>query len=615
MDGFIVLFDWLLSQVTHGGINAVKAIATLLWWLEKIVANVSHWFTSTDTWFTIMNSITTALSTIMPDILRNLTGIALPLMFTIAGLFMVVMAQDKSPVKLHHGIAWFVLVGALFINPIAGENGYTLITKVEQLRHFANTTIVALVAPQGDDRDLLAVPMRATIAEIEDSGWRLPATFEAQYFPPPSAFATRRADFSLFGSMNIEIESAGAQGARQSSATQGLLMATVSLIPTGLIAMFGIVYAILSAGTILLITMFFASLPLGFLEIGKEILFNLGRQYLGIVSMTFTNSLFIGLVIQTSLLTVTNPTLEGMITYIPIALLFGIVLQFMINASWFYLTNTIKTVTATIETVTARNLGTTPEAIKKNALTTQAGQSADSLAKLAMIGTIALATGGTGIAMGAIASQGKLGAVGVLANTFAPKNDIATGYNAVMRSRHGVVGAAANLAQSAQKKTEQKKTVTVEENVQVTQTDNPLVHLLTQPESAPESADLPALYQIKELTKKWEANEIAQYVATIQTATESSKKTGENAIEIAYRTINPKLSKTMRKTLATAGVCLSASLDLTESIADEKPASEKLSRPTPPPLDPNPVEYDDPFEDFNLEPEPFHHQDYQGEEP
>lgn len=408
-NGIRVLIEFILSQITSGMISAIEGITTFIWWLEKTVGNIAYWFASQDVWATILQSILDVMANVLPSVLgATVVATLFPLALALGGLFMVAQMEERSPVKPADAMVWMVFLTILFINPIPGASGYTLIDQLETVRRNIADTIVSIVAPTGDPRDIVAIPMRATPAgDMSHPRFELPTQFESDYFPAVTNTNTVTAVFFdnwLMGRWEIDfiIEDEGAQRVRQEQAREGLLMAIVSLAPLFLLAEFGVIYMLISAGVMLLILFFFASIPLGFFDIGREIMINIGKMYATIVSLTIASSLFLGIAIQAVLLTLTNnPTLGQMMGFLPVALIYGLVMGMIIKTAYWLLTNVLQVVTTSVRAVVATQVGRGDVPTADPAHEKAMGL-AGNVAGLATIGVASLAMGGIKTAIPAI---------------------------------------------------------------------------------------------------------------------------------------------------------------------------------------------------------------------
>lgn len=411
-NGLRVLFEFILSQVTSMAIAGLEQAVTLIWWLEKAVANIAMWFASEDVWASILQSVLDVMEARLPDVL-NATVIAtlFPLALALGGLFMVAQMEEKAPVKPVDALVWMVFVVILFINPVPGASGYTLIDQIETTRRDIADTITTIIAPTGDPRDIVAIPMRAIPAtDMDHYRFELPPQFETAFFPPASDMETITAVFIdnwLFGTIQFDftIENEGAQQARQAQAREGFLLAFVSLASVALLGEFGIVYMLISAGVMVLILFFFASIPLGFFDVGKEIMTNIGKLYVTMVSLTIASSLFLGIAIQAVIVTLTNnPSLTQMMTFVPIALVYGLVMAMIIKTAYWLLTNTLQVVTNSVRAVVATQSGRGDVPTENPAHEKALGLAGD-VAGLATIGVSSLAMGGIQTAIPAVAGS------------------------------------------------------------------------------------------------------------------------------------------------------------------------------------------------------------------
>ena len=142
---------------------------------------------------------------------------------------------------------------------------------------------------------------------------------------------------------------------RQKQYISGLVRMVVTVLAALVLLLFGIVFALLTAASLVLIIFFFAMLPLGFFEFGGAVLSGLMRQYTSVVGL----SLFIAVMVR--LMEGVTGTIFGavsdfsdvlgLLTYLGMLLIIGLGLQMAVRTAWGLMDGTFTVLRASVQTV------------------------------------------------------------------------------------------------------------------------------------------------------------------------------------------------------------------------------------------------------------------------
>jgi hypothetical protein len=337
------LARWLEIVLKSAIIWVVKGLSLAIWYLEKVAAWVSEQIITSTIWETISDNMMNSLAAALPDTFRNI------LFGTGGGLFYIAMIgvslilvvphllkNGNQPVQFERVMGWSMLVVVMFI---ASTAGYDALSGIEQLRM---QTINGIVSGWGGGSvtDFVARPMSATPAEINVNEFLLPAAFEAEYFPAPSAFELIEITFydaPLIGSNSatVTVETADSIAFRTTQATLGSVLAIVNLIPTVMVVILAMSFAALTASALVLILFFLLSVPVGLFEVGGALLSQIASRYVIVWALSIFIATFPAMLLGVADLTLTPPvTLPDLFTYIAVLLVAVVAVQHV--AKWVY---------------------------------------------------------------------------------------------------------------------------------------------------------------------------------------------------------------------------------------------------------------------------------------
>jgi hypothetical protein len=323
----------LVEKVQLAQISAMKFLVTVYWLLARVLL----WLTEnvlTGQWqATVRESLLNELTTIMggrSGVLvqivgggAGLFGIALLL----AGLFMTFpMLEGAKLVKVDRVLVWGALLMALFIG---SSYGFDLIGGIEALRVQMMMIVSGGAASPDAPLDqpallqdklpaealsnLITIPMMASDTEAHtltnETLWTLPLNMTARsyggvggYFPSIDDRDKKAFRVTAGSMLNDQLELIyRAEMVKPSVIEQNTTLARMGLVRMAMgyygamiLALFGLVFIILTVASLIMIVFFVAALPLGFFEFGGQILLNLGKQYMGVVAL----SLFAALTVR-----------------------------------------------------------------------------------------------------------------------------------------------------------------------------------------------------------------------------------------------------------------------------------------------------------------------------
>ena len=417
MNWFQVLMEWLQMQSNNLIIGLTRGMAQSLWYVEKVIAFLSDQITTSAIWRDAMDQMVTSLSNELPPVLRNILfgagGGLFYMALILAGMFLIVpqlMQYGRRLVELDRILLMSLLVIALFISSTAG---YNFIIGIETARQDLSATVTGAFAGSGSLSQLIAAPMQASSAEVVAIGdFNLPAIYTDTYFPAPTEFNTVEIVFYdnwVMGrsAFELQIESPASQLARRQSATQGVLIAAITLAPAWIVILITIAFAALTAVALVLIIFFLVSLPMGLFEYGATILGQIGRKYIFVWMLSLLMSVFPSVLLGVSEVTLSDtPTLTNLITYISVLVIVQLAVLYTVQMVFRTLTTTFETVSASLRTAVAPHATGVPLPMTQRSLPNETlGMLATAVAAPLLP---ALATAGVAVAGSAAGAFGKL---------------------------------------------------------------------------------------------------------------------------------------------------------------------------------------------------------------
>lgn len=414
-DGWALIVEWLLSHLVDLQIAFLNGIATLFWWFSKLINQLVEFLITENLWELLLDSLLAATQASMPEILTSLVFSPTGLFYIalcLAGILLIIGYGDAQIAEPRQVIVWAVLIAVLFVST---TTGYDLIEFVEDGRRWVSGEILTIVAPEGDVSDLVAIPMRATPDEVADLAFVLPAQFTAEFFYEPEESDFNVEEGLLFDSwftgqiiLDLLLEEEAAQDARRAAALDGLLLSLLTLAPASLGAMFGFILAGIAASVLVLIIYFLCALPLGLFSFGKEIIQSIFKQYALMWLLTLTSTMLIALLMGTGdIFLPLNPGIATVVGYLPMLLVVGTAVWFLLKATWQAMLGTMGLVTATLRVALAGTAQNTelPDGgdVPLLGQFQKAQEAANNLAGLAVLGVAAAVTGGAGAVVPALA--------------------------------------------------------------------------------------------------------------------------------------------------------------------------------------------------------------------
>ena len=361
----------LINTVQVGFISLQKTSVTWYWFLARLVAGVAEMMMDGDFWSTVRDGLMTQLRTVMGGeggVLAELIGgnagffyIAIML----AGVLMTFpLIGDLHLVKIERVISWGVVLIVLFV---AGSAGFDLIDGIERLR----VDMMRVIA--GSDNydsliDLIALPMMATPDEARtidaEEPWVLPGAYELTYFREinDSDYEPVRILLGEVGTTFLDFVVRGelldddTLTRRQEAAANGGVRVVVGVFSAYVMALFGAIFALLTAASLVLILFFVASLPLGFFEFGGDILMGIFKQYIAVVALSLFAGVmvrFMGGVVTTQILPTADLTPTGLPAFLAAMVIVMIALMFAVNRAWGILDGSVGIMQTTISHIGA----------------------------------------------------------------------------------------------------------------------------------------------------------------------------------------------------------------------------------------------------------------------
>lgn len=425
-------------------LSILETIARLLWLVARFIANLAEALLRGQIWQTIRQGLLEQLQSVMGGsggVLSQVAGGGNGLFLVallLAGLVMVFPLLGASRlVQPDRVILWGVVLFALFIG---GTQGFDLTNAVENLRVHIIETIAE--GENGDGLiDLVALPVGAAPDEARQLDTNdlmtLPQVMVQDHFiglPVGSrcqgegggvdecqkyrviAFETNIAGQDLeymFAAVKYKPD---VIDGRQKQYTSGVVRMIVTLLATLVLLLFGMVFALLTAASLVLIIFFVAMLPLGFFEFGSVVLSGLMRQYTSVVGLSLFAAVMVRLmggVTGTIFGAVSDfSDILGLLTYLGMLLIIGLGLQMAVRTAWGLVDGTFTVLRASVQTVSSMAFAAGGGPLGRTA---QATSGAVKAASSKVVNTAMAA--GAGLAAGGLSTAFLAGAGGMLSNT------------------------------------------------------------------------------------------------------------------------------------------------------------------------------------------------------
>jgi hypothetical protein len=445
-----------------------ELIVTTIWWFEKLIALITISLTETNLWRTIMAFVMDALKPLAARQIRDMAfgvpGIVglLYVAVMLAGLLMIVPTGTKL-VKIDRVLLWAALISVLFFT--AGQPGFDLMASFEELRLGMMKNMLGASGARGL-YDLLAMPMLAPNTSL-DLTPLMSDQFKASYFPPPQLEKkvirlvlfklpiVTGGEVEVGPSITVMTETKDNYTAREGRSILGLLLVLLCLIPTYVIAQFGLVFGCLAAGAIILMVFFVATIPLGFFEFGASILMGLVKQYVYLFALTILASTLVALMLGITAARfpagIPDFTLPEFVSYLVLIVVIGIGMTFVSKMAWEAMTSSFDVVGKVTGEIGALAFvgGANPanEKQQDGGLLGKVGTAGITMGLAALTGgsSLAIAAAGAGTMLGRTKTGSALGRGLMLAGR---DNDVARDYSAaamgggdLMSSAMGIVSA------------------------------------------------------------------------------------------------------------------------------------------------------------------------------
>ena len=349
--------EWLDAAVNQMMIEAMKAAATLLWFIEKVAAGIARFLSDQDMWSLILDSSMDAIRGFMPGVLGQLVlghNGMFYLALMLAGIFLILPNLGTTRlVEAPRAVLWGVILISLFIS---GQFGYDLLGYAENIRSYSAQTVINAASGGASSSldSLVAVPMRASPPDMQDYAFKLPTAFEEEYFPEATDYEEIPV-FEFTGiinwSLTITVETPESQQQRREQAQVGLALAALTLVAGYVLALFAFVFATLTAAALTLIIFFVVALPLGFFEFGMGILNGIIRQYAYLFAVTLLAVGLAGILAaaQWTVFTGPPPSPAELLAFVPILLIVSVAMGYVARMAGSTLAATFGMVTTSIQ--------------------------------------------------------------------------------------------------------------------------------------------------------------------------------------------------------------------------------------------------------------------------
>lgn len=265
------------------GIGILKGLAIVLWIVDRAAAFLFSKTVIDNGWLlALKDQMLHLLAGIMPGMLREVAFGGSGIMYValaLSGLVMMLpmLGLGARLVRPERVMLWGVLLSLLFVS---GSFGYDFINAFEDFRQDTVERIAQGGGAMPLDK-LLLYPMRAGDGDLgltEDMA-RLPMIFESSYFPAPQLIEVTISEGGVLGLGNANVERLEDIGERFSKAMTGAFYSVISLFGAYLLIIVSLTYALLTFTALVLMLFLFAALPLGFFEIGGQLLLGIVQRY------------------------------------------------------------------------------------------------------------------------------------------------------------------------------------------------------------------------------------------------------------------------------------------------------------------------------------------------
>ena len=288
--------NWVARGLTGAAIWLLKGMAQVAWLLDRASAFIYSKSILDNAWLlNLKEQMSSLFASMMPGMLQSVafgSGGLMYVAFAIAGLLMMIPFWGAGArfVRPERVMIWGALLSVLFV---VGTFGYDFISGIESYRQ---TLVGGIVQGSGMPLDnMIQQPMLAGSGDLGFGGdlMALPPMFDSTYFPTPELLEVTISEGGGFGFGNALIEPEYRIQERLVLSQQGGFYAVVSLFGAWLLILTGVTYVLLSFTSLILIVFIFAALPLGFFEIGGQILLDLAGRYFQVVIFSLTLAIFL----------------------------------------------------------------------------------------------------------------------------------------------------------------------------------------------------------------------------------------------------------------------------------------------------------------------------------
>jgi len=294
-----ILENMMTRFLADLGVGILRGHAIIVWVIDRVGAFIFQKTAIDNGWLlSLKEQMMASLTGMMPGLLRNIAFGSSGLMYValaLSGLMMMLpmIGIGARLVRPERVILWGVLLTALFTS---GTAGYDFIGAFEGFRQNIISQVASGTTGSSLPLDkLLLYPMRAGGGDIalgENIG-SLPMIFESTYFPAPNLIEVTISEGGVLGLGNAQVERVEDISLRFQKALTGAFYALISLFGAYLLIVVGLTYALLSFVALFLMLFLFAALPLGFFEIGGQLLLGLVQKYFEVFIQALSLAMFL----------------------------------------------------------------------------------------------------------------------------------------------------------------------------------------------------------------------------------------------------------------------------------------------------------------------------------
>ncbi|MCX7756104.1 MAG: hypothetical protein N2117_12815 [Anaerolineales bacterium] len=350
-----IIENMLARALADFGIGILKGISIVVWIVDRASAFIFHQTVSENGWLlSLKDQMLALLTAMMPNLLREVAFGGSGLMYValaISGLMLMLpmIGLGARLARPERVILWGVLLSVLFVS---GSFGYDFISAFESFRQNMVNRIAQGSGVMPLDK-LLLYPMRAGDGDLglTEELMGLPMIFESAYYPAPQLIEVTIAEGGILGLGNANVERPEDIRERFSKALTGTFYAVISLFGAYLLVLVGLAYALLMVTALMLMLFLLAGLPLGFFEVGGQVLLGFIQRYFEVFVQSLAFAVFLRWMANGLGGAASPNSVTGSLLWLVLVILMIVVSHVFFNGAIRILINSGRTITSSIQTI------------------------------------------------------------------------------------------------------------------------------------------------------------------------------------------------------------------------------------------------------------------------